>query len=270
MASGLDGAEDGGLEAGERKIEAINLRMWERVFSRVTIESGLSDRGAARVGKAEDLGDFVEAFTDGVVAGGADDVELIMSGHVDDLGVAAGDDEGEKWEGGGGVRLVVVMEPVGVDVGLEMVDGVKGFMPENGEHAGGQGADEEGTQETRGVGNGNVIDIVLSEMGVGESLVDDGKDGFEMGTGGDFGDYATISGENINLRNDDIADDYGIVANDGGSGFVTGTFDSEDFHIIYYSMFWGMMVGLRNMRFARWSWATKRADGIIDLFKKLC
>lgn len=131
------------------------------------------------------------------------------------------------------MRLAIVMEPVGVDVGLEMVNGVKGFVPENGEHAGGQGADEEGTQETRGVGNGNVIDIVLSEMSVGESLMDDGKDGFEMGTGGDFGDYTTISGKNINLRNDDIADDHGVVANDGGSGFVAGAFDSEDFHIRY-------------------------------------
>ncbi len=100
MASGLDGAEDGGLEAGEREVEAINLRMWERVFSRVAIESGLGDGRAARVGKAEDLGDFVEAFTDGVVAGGANDVELIMSGHVDDLSVAARDDKGEEREGG--------------------------------------------------------------------------------------------------------------------------------------------------------------------------
>lgn len=89
----MDGAEDGGLEAGEREVEVINLWMWERVFSRVTIESGLGDGRAARVGKAEDLGDFVEAFTDGVVAGGADDVELVMGRHVDDLGVAAGDDE---------------------------------------------------------------------------------------------------------------------------------------------------------------------------------
>lgn len=145
------------------------------------------------------------------------------------------------------------MKPVGVDVGLEMMDGVKGLMPEDGEYAGGKGADEERTEETRSVGNGDVIDVVLSEVGVGEGLVDDGKDGFEMGTGGDFGDYTTISGENINLRNDDIADDRGVVANDGSSGFVTGTFDSEDFHIIYYSMFWGRRVGLRNMRSARWS-----------------
>ncbi len=125
------------------------------------------------------------------------------------------------------------MKPVGVDVGLEMMDGVKGLMPEDGEYAGGKGADEERTEETRSVGNGDVIDVVLSEVGVGEGLVDDGKDGFEMGTGGDFGDYTTISGENINLRNDDIADDRGVVANDGSSGFVTGTFDSEDFHIRY-------------------------------------
>ena len=64
--------------------------------------SGLGDGGAAGVGEAEDFGDFVEAFADGVVAGGADDFEIVMFFHIDDLGVATRDDEGEEGKGGCG------------------------------------------------------------------------------------------------------------------------------------------------------------------------
>ena len=66
--------------------------MREMIFLRVTVFGGLADGWAARVGKTENFGDFVETFADGVVSGGADDFKLIVSFHVDDLGVAARDD----------------------------------------------------------------------------------------------------------------------------------------------------------------------------------
>ena len=93
----LDGAEDGGFEAGEGEVEGVFcFGVGEGVFFRVAGFGGGGDGGAAGVGEAEDFGDFVEAFADGVVEGGADDVEVVVAGHADDLGVAAGDDEGEE------------------------------------------------------------------------------------------------------------------------------------------------------------------------------
>ncbi len=75
--------------------------MGKRILLRIAVFSTSGDSGTARVGKAEDLGDFVETFADGVVAGGADDFEMVVGGHVEDLGVAAGDNEGEEREVGG-------------------------------------------------------------------------------------------------------------------------------------------------------------------------
>lgn len=143
----MDGAKNGGFEAGEREIETVNLWMRKAVFMRVAIERALGDVGAAGVGEADDFGDFVEAFADGIVAGGTNNLEMIMLGHIDDLSVAAGYDKRKEGKRRGcrvGMRLAIV-KPVGVDVGFEMVDGVKRLVPENREHAGGESANEKGT-----------------------------------------------------------------------------------------------------------------------------
>ncbi len=67
--------------------------------------------------------------------------------------------------------------------------------------------------------------------------MDYGEDGFEMRAGGDFGNYATISSKNVNLRDDHIAEDLAMIRNDRGGGFVTRGFDSKNIHIIYYITF---------------------------------
>lgn len=92
-----------------------------------------------------------------------------------------------------------IVEPVGVDVGFEVVDGVEGLVPENSESAGGEGADKEGTEQAGGVGDGDSVEVIRGEVGVMQSLMDDGQDGFEMRASGDFGNDTTISCENVNL-----------------------------------------------------------------------
>lgn len=67
--------------------------MGELIFFGVAISCSFGDRGTARVGETEDFGDFVEAFADGVVESRADDFEVVVGGHFDDLGVAARDDK---------------------------------------------------------------------------------------------------------------------------------------------------------------------------------
>ena len=42
-------------------------------------------------------------------------------------------------------------------MGFEVVDGVEGFVVQNGEGASGEGADEETAEETRSVGDGDVV-----------------------------------------------------------------------------------------------------------------
>ncbi len=66
---------------------------------------------------------------------------MVMFGHINNLSMAAGDNKGEERERRGiGIRCVTGMEPVGIDVGLEVVDRIERFVPEDGEHTGGKGA----------------------------------------------------------------------------------------------------------------------------------
>lgn len=123
-------------------------------------------------------------------------------------------------------------EPIGIDMRLEMMDGVEGFIPEDGESAGSKSADEKRPDKARGMSDGNGVNIGSGDASVAKGLVDDGEDGFEVGAGGDFGDDASVSSKNVDLGDDDVAENMGAIFNDGGSGFVTGGFDGEDFHAI--------------------------------------
>ena len=97
-ARGLAGQMDLGLDLGEGEGTAWGCRKGEGV-----------DPGAAGVAEAEQLGDLVVGFAGGVVDGAAD--EGVVPGAVGgtgeiEMGVAAGDDEGE------GLRVVGLVEPV--------------------------------------------------------------------------------------------------------------------------------------------------------------
>ena len=168
---------------------------------------GFRNSRAARVGKAKNLCDLIKTFADGVVSGRADNFEMIMLFHVNNLSMSAGNYEGEEWE----FRRVVGLEPVGVDVRFQMMDGVEGFVMENCESAGGQGADEEGAEQARSVGYGDGVDFVpvfvavlIEKIGVFESLFDDGQNCVEMISGRDFGNNPAVGFENVDLRNDDV------------------------------------------------------------------
>ena len=99
----------------------------------------------------------------------------------------------------------MLLEPVGVDVGFEMMNSVERFVPEDGESTGSKCANEERTKQARGIGDGDIVNIIFSEMSVVEGFVNDGEDSFKMGTSGNFGDNATIGGEDVDLGDDDVA-----------------------------------------------------------------
>ena len=83
------------------------------------------------------------------------------------------------------------------------------------------------------MGDGNGVDfrpIIRFKTGFSESLVDDWLDGFEMGTGSDFRDHTTVICEDIDLRNYDIAQNMITIFDNGGSSFITRSFDTQNFH----------------------------------------
>ena len=51
-----------------------------------------------------------------------------------------------------------------------------------------------------------------------------------MGTSGNLGDDATVTGENVYLRGDDVAQNVSAILDDGGTGVIATALDSQNFH----------------------------------------
>ena len=94
----LNSAQDGSFKTGKGKIKLGNLRMRKFVLVAITSESKLGNSGPTGIGKTEDFRNLIKTFADGVVASGADNFEVIVVGHMDDLGVTAGDDKSQERE----------------------------------------------------------------------------------------------------------------------------------------------------------------------------
>lgn len=174
--------------------------MREFVFFGVTFFGSLGDGRAARIGETEDFGDFVENFADGVIVGCADNFEVVVVLHEDNLRVPTRYDESDEGEFG----ILAAREPVGVDMGFQMMNGIKGLVVENSKGAGSKSADKEGAKKSRGVSYSDGVDILNFEVGLREGLIDNGEDCFDVRTSGDFGNDAAIGLVNVDLRDDDI------------------------------------------------------------------
>lgn len=226
----LDSAENGGFDAAKGEIEAVDFWNWEMIFVWVALLDLFGDVWAARVGKAENFGDFVKTFAYGVVTRAADDFEMIVAFHVDNLGVTTTDNGCKKRE-----LWIVTAEPVGVDVGFEVVSRIERLVVKDGEGAGGKGADEEAADEARSMSDGDSVDAVDSFIGVTERLFDDWIDGLDMAAGGNFWDDAAVFGVDIDLRHNNIGQDFLAVFNNCCGGFVARRFDTENFHLYNYT-----------------------------------
>ncbi len=89
-------------------------------------------------------------------------------------------------------------------MGLDVVDRVERFIFQRRQGAGGQGADQQRPNQARRIGDGNGVDIVPGQVGVGQCLVDDGVDHFDVAASGHFGHDAAINRVNIDLRINDV------------------------------------------------------------------
>ena len=200
----------------------FDLREGEGDGSGVAVGGEGVDPGAAGIAEAEELGDFVVGFAGGVVDGAADDAVVPgcrfarLAGEIE-VGVAAGDDEGE-----GGNRTsdgepsswgpgVGCFHQDGVDVAFEVVDGDEGLVEAEGEGFGVGDADEEGAGEAGAVGDGDGVEVGEGDTWPWQGGADDGDDGAEVLAGGEFGDDSAVVGVEGDLRGDDVGEGFGAA-----------------------------------------------------------
>jgi len=205
------------------------------------------DPGSSRIAEAEEFGHLVEGFAGGIVDGVADvavgPAFAVLAGEVE-VGVSAGNDEGEDWSsrdwpsrrwrfarvffGDVLVGELGLFEQDGVDVAFEVVHGDERLVEGVGERFGVADADEQGSSEAGTGGDGDGVEVGEGGVSLTQGGADDRNDVAQVLAGGEFGDDSAIGGVDGDLRSDDARECFGSAAHDGGGGFVAGAFDAED------------------------------------------
>ena len=115
---------------------------------------------------------FVERLSGRVVECAAEMAELAVPGHQDQFGVAAGDEEADERERG---RLDLAgarpLQPVGVNVRLEVVDRHQRPVERVGETLGGVHTDDEGAGQPWSLRDGDGVDLVPVDRGLAQRLL---------------------------------------------------------------------------------------------------
>src|SRR3954453_19210067 len=95
---GLHPTQDGGLEAAEAEIERIALHLGRGKTHRMkmTKRSQFVDDRTARIPEAQELGDFVEGFAGGVVAGFSEQAVMKTIKHFEQVGMTPANHERER------------------------------------------------------------------------------------------------------------------------------------------------------------------------------
>ena len=115
---------------------------------------------------------------------------------------------------------------------LDVVYLVKRFVVNDGEGAGGEGADEQRADQAGRVGDGDGVDVVPGAISVRQGFFDDRVDNFQVAAGGDFWDDAAVFGVDVDLGIDHIGKQAFAVFNDRRRCFVAAGLDSQNPHLL--------------------------------------
>ena len=184
------------------------------------------DDRAAGIAQAQHLGALVEGFAHRVVDRLTQDFVLERAVDLDDLRIAAGNQQAQVGESGLVNRLVRLPDEIRQDMALQMVHHHHGDIQRQGQRLGEGRAHQEGAQQARAAGEGNGGEVRRRDARLPQRLGDDRDDVLLVGAGRQLRHHAAEVLVDL-LRSDDIRQ-QDAVAEDGRRGVVAGRFDAED------------------------------------------
>ena len=152
---------------------------------------------AAGIADAQHPGHLVEALPRRVVPGGAQDLHVGVALHVHDGAGPPGDTQADE----GGLQ-VGVGDVVGGDVPPDVVDGDQGHPQGAGRRLGEVHPHQHRPDEAGGVGDGDGVQVLPAQPGVGQGPLGQGDDGLHVLPGGDLGDHPAVEGVHLDLGGD--------------------------------------------------------------------
>ena len=162
-----------GLETREREVVAGERGARQRERGGIAVARDALDRGSARKAEAEETRDLVEGLACGVVDGAPERSKAAVSFHQHEVAVRATHDQHHRGDLGLGCRRIALVQPVRVDVTLEVVHADEWQARGEGEPAPIVRADEETADESRSDGRGHGVDGAQLDTGFVERLLRD-------------------------------------------------------------------------------------------------
>jgi hypothetical protein len=147
-----------------------------------------------------------------------------------EVSMPAGDDQGQ------GLRVfrlgvrgsLALVEQDSVNMALDMIDGDERQALSEGEGFGIGDSHQERSCQTRPCGDGNGVEVIEGDVGLGESGTNDGHDGAQVLAAGDLRHDSAVTGVSCDLGSDNGREGAGSTLDNCGGGFVAGGFYAED------------------------------------------
>ena len=219
------GALDRALETGEGEVGlgGANQRAGERDGVRVAFAGKLLDRGAARIGQAEELGRLVERLPGGIVDGRGEAAIVADSAHLEQLAMAPGRKQEQVGEG-----ELRIGEARREGVAFEMIDRDQRLAASEGEALAGEQRDHDATDQARAGGGGNRVEIGGNDPGLVHDAANQPGKLLDMGARGDFRDDSAERAVRLVLADHRLREDHAAAGDERGGAVVARGFEAED------------------------------------------
>jgi len=209
------------LDLGERELYRLRIAMLcEEIDGR-----------PSWISEFEQLGNLVESFTGGVIAGVSHIVVPPCARFSFDqkkMGVTSADHQSEHRKFQFAIAFLALFQQDGVDVSLEMIDSDERFLDRVGERLGVTQTNQQRSGEPRTLGDRDGIDGLVRPACIVERFADDGNDGTQMLARSQFGYHSAVGLVSGELRIHDIRDQLLTRAHHGRRGFVARALDAEN------------------------------------------
>ena len=212
------GVQEGRLQSAKTVVVTIHMRFGKFEGLAVALGGQAVDDGATGVGQSHDLGALVKCLARGVVNGLAQHLHVAGGVDLDNLAVAATDEQAQVGE----LRhrsLGVFLNEVGQHMAVQVVDIHQRYVERQSEPLGKRGADVERARQARAAREGDGVDVLAADARLADGLAHNGDNVLLVGPGCQFGDHATIGLMDL-LAGNDITQQHG-VAQHGSRRVVT-------------------------------------------------
>ena len=224
---GADAVQGEGLEAAEAEVQARPVRHGPRKAEAV----GVAMRGAgrnlrtARIAQPQHLGGLVKGFANGVVQGLAKHFVAPDALHLDQLGVAAGDQQGNE-----GQRRRLSLQQRGQQMRLHVMHRNGGNAQAPGQSAPKRRPNQQGAVQPGTSGVGNAVQVAKRRAALLQGGFHQGRDFAYVVPRGQLRHHAAEGRVPLHLAVQQIGQQAPLRFVEGYAGFIAGGFDSKHKH----------------------------------------